>query len=62
MPVLADLAARRYEGQGQPGLTQLLDSLSLANRSRFWLLDPGGSELSGRPLPDRILRGAASAG
>ena len=61
MPVLADLAARRYEGQGQPGLTQLLDSLSLANRSRFWLLDPGGSELSGRPLPDRILRGAASA-
>ncbi len=61
MPVLADLAARRFEQQGQPGLAQLLDNLSLANRSRFWLLNAGGRELSGRPLPDSILRGAASA-
>lgn len=61
MPVLADLAAQRFEQQGQPGLAQLLDSLSLANRSRFWLMDAGGHELSGRPLPDRILRGAVSA-
>ncbi len=61
MPVLADLAARRFEEQGQPGLAQLLDNLSLANRSRFWLLNAGGRELSGRPLPDSILRGAASA-
>ncbi|MGB8887878.1 MAG: HAMP domain-containing sensor histidine kinase [Candidatus Korobacteraceae bacterium] len=61
MPVLADLAARQFEEQGQAGLAQLLDNLSLTNRSRFWLLDSNGRELSGRPLPDRILRGAVSA-
>ncbi len=61
MPVLADIAAQRFEQQGQPGLAQLLDNLSLANRSRFWLVDAGGRELSGRLLPDRILKGAVSA-
>ena len=39
MPVLAGLAAQRFEQQGQPGLSQLLDGLSLPTRSRFWLLD-----------------------
>jgi two-component system sensor histidine kinase CpxA len=61
MPVLASLAAQRFEQQGQPGLSQLLDALSLSNRSRFWLVDGGGHELSGRPIPGRILNGAAAA-
>jgi signal transduction histidine kinase len=61
MPVLAEIAAQRFEQQGQPGLAQLLDNLSLANRSRFWLVDANGHELSGRLLPDRILHGAVSA-
>jgi len=38
-----------------------LDSLSLRNRSRFWLIDANGQELSGQPIPDNILRGAATA-
>jgi two-component system sensor histidine kinase CpxA len=61
MPVLAEIAAQRFEQQGQAGLAQLLDNLSLANRSRFWLVDAGGHELSGRLLPDRIRHGAVSA-
>jgi two-component system sensor histidine kinase CpxA len=61
MPVLASMAAERYEQQGQAGLTQLLDSLSLPRRSQFWLLDNSGRELSGRPVPDQILRGALAA-
>jgi len=61
MPVLASMAAERYEHQGQAGLTQLLDSLSLPRRSQFWLLDDSGRELSGRPVPDQILRGALAA-
>lgn len=61
MPVLASLAAQRFEQQSQAGLSQLLDNLSLANRSRFWLLDGSGRELSGRPLPEQIVRAAAAA-
>jgi len=61
MPVLASLAAQRFEQQGQPGLSHLLDGLSLPHRSRFWLLDSSGRELSGRPLPAQILRAAAAA-
>jgi two-component system sensor histidine kinase CpxA len=61
MPVLASLAAQRFDQQGQPGLSQLLDSLSLPTRSRFWLLDSSGRELSGRPLPEQIVRAAAAA-
>jgi two-component system sensor histidine kinase CpxA len=61
MPVLANLAAQQFEQQGQPGLSQMLDSLSLPTRSRFWLLDASGRELSGRPLPEQIVRAAAAA-
>jgi signal transduction histidine kinase len=61
MPVLASLAAQRFEQQGQPGLVQLLDSLALQNRSRFWLVDANGHELSGRQIPGNILHGAATA-
>ena len=39
----------------------MLDNLSLPGRSRFWLLDGNGRDLSGRPIPDRVLRGAAAA-
>ena len=61
MPVLAQLAAERFEAQGSPGLAQVLDNLSLPGRSRFWLLDGNGRDLSGRPIPDRVLHGAAAA-
>ena len=61
MPVLASLAAQRFEHDGQGGLSQLLDGLSLPHRSRFWLLDANGRELSGRAMPDHILRDAAAA-
>ena len=61
MPALASLAAQRYEQQGPAGLAQLLDSLSLPHRSRFWLVDGNGNELSGRGVPEHILRDAAVA-
>lgn len=61
MPVLADLAAKTFEQQGQGALSALLDSLSLKNRSRFWLVDNSGNELSGRPVPQRILADATEA-
>src|SRR5215469_8009452 len=61
MPVLASLAAERYEQQGSAGLSELLNSLSLPHRSQFWLVDAGGQELTGRTVPDNILRGAAAA-
>lgn len=61
MPVLADYAAKAYEKQGQYGLAQLLDSLSLQNRSKFWLVGANRQELSGRPIPERVLRDASAA-
>ncbi len=61
MPVLADYAAKVYEQQGQAGLAQLLDNLSLQNRSTYWLVDTNGHELSGRPIPERVLRDASAA-
>ncbi len=61
MPVLANDAALRFEQDGQAGLTQLLTTLSLPHRSRFWLLDGDGRELSGQPIPDNIVRSAAAA-
>ena len=61
MPVLADYAAKIYEKQGQAGLAQLLDNLSLQNRSTYWLVDTNGHELSGRPIPERVLRDASAA-
>ena len=61
MPVLADLAAKTFEEQGPAGLQQLLDSLSLNKRSRFWLVDTSGRELTGRAVPDNIYRNAAAA-
>ena len=61
MPVLASLAAQRFEQTGTAGVAQLLDSLSLPHRSRFWLLDGSGNELTGRIVPDRILQAAATA-
>ncbi|MGO9515725.1 MAG: ATP-binding protein [Candidatus Korobacteraceae bacterium] len=61
MPVLADLAAQTFEQQGQAGLAALLDKMSLPNRSRFWLVDGSGHELSGREIPPRILNDASKA-
>ena len=61
MPVLASLAATTFEQRGQAALAMLLDNLSLQNRSRFWLVDPSGRELSGRSIPQRVLHDAAAA-
>src|SRR5271166_6619303 len=61
MPVLASLAAQTFEQQGQAGLSTLLDNLSLQNRSRFWLVDASGQELSGRAIPQRVVDDAAKA-
>jgi len=61
MPVLAHLAAETFERHGQFGLLQLLNSLSLPRRSQFWLLDGDGRELSGQPIPERVIRDAAVA-
>ena len=61
MPVLADLAAQTFEQQGAAALATLLDELSLPNRSRFWLVDAAGNELSGREVPRRVLDDAAKA-
>src|SRR5579863_9478266 len=61
MPVLAQLAAQRYEQQGPAALRQLLDSLSLQHRSRFWLVDARGRELSGESIPQRDLEGGIAA-
>ncbi len=61
MPVLANLAAATFEQQGQAALTTLLDNMSLKDRSRFWLVDASGRELSGRVLPARVLDDAAKA-
>jgi two-component system, OmpR family, sensor histidine kinase CpxA len=62
MPVLANLAAATFEQQGQAGLATLLDSLSLPKRSQFWLVDSEGRELSGRDIPQKVLKDAAAAG
>jgi two-component system sensor histidine kinase CpxA len=61
MPVLADLAAKTFQEQGPAGLQRLLDGLSLSKRSRFWLVDAGGRELTNRRVPDAIFRGALAA-
>ena len=61
MPVLAEVAAVRYQYRGANGLRQLLDGLSLEHRSRYWLVDSAGQELTGRPLPPRILQEALAA-
>ncbi len=61
MPVLANYAAQVYEKQGSVGLSQLLDNLSLQNRSKYWLVNSEGHELAGRQLPERVLRDAAAA-
>jgi len=61
MPVLAEVAALRYQYRGVDGLRQLLDGLSLEHRSRYWLLDSAGRELTGRPVPQRIMQGALAA-
>ncbi len=61
MPILADLAAKTFQEQGPTGLQQMLDNLSLTKRSRFWLVDTSGRELTNRPVPTNILHGAAAA-
>jgi signal transduction histidine kinase len=61
MPVLANHAAQTFEQQGQAALGALLDSLSLRDRSRFWLIDGSGHELSGRQIPQRVLDDGAKA-
>src|SRR5579863_142256 len=61
MPVLALLAAQTYEQQGAAGLQRLLDRISLPHRSRFWLVDGSETEVTGRIVPDDILRGAIAA-
>ncbi len=61
MPILADLAAKTFEEQGPSGLHQLLNNLSLNNRSRFWLVDTSGRELTGGTVPDNIFSNAVAA-
>jgi len=61
MPVLAQVAALQYEQHGPVALRQLLNSLSLEHRSRFWLVDSFGRELSGTPVPPRTLRDGIAA-
>jgi signal transduction histidine kinase len=61
MPVLAEVAAVRYQYRGADGLRQLLDGLSLEHRSRYWLLDSAGHELTGRPVPQQIMQEAVAA-
>lgn len=61
MPALAEMAAQRYEQQGPIALRQLLDSLSLEHRSRFWLVDSSGQELSGKRLSDHVFHAALAA-
>ncbi len=61
MPVLAELAALEYEQHGPVALRRLLDRLSLEHRSRFWLVGSSGQELSGLPMPDRVLHGGLAA-
>jgi signal transduction histidine kinase len=61
MPILADLAAKAFEEQGPAGLRQLLNNLSLSNRSQFWLVDTSGRELTGGTVPNNIFRGAVAA-
>ncbi len=55
VPSLADLAVQRYEQTGQPALRNLLDQSSFKQRSNYWLLDAGGRELSGRPMPPEMI-------
>jgi len=62
MPVLATLAVQTFEQQGPAALAALLDKISLPNRSRYWLVDADGRELSGRPIPPSILQDASKAG
>ena len=61
MPVLAQLSALQYEQNGSAPLRQLLDSLSLQHRSRFWLVDASGNELSGQPITGQVLRNGIAA-
>ena len=61
MPILADLAAETYEKQGPNSLQQLLNNLSLNKRSRFWLIDTSGRELTGGTVPETVYRNAAAA-
>ncbi len=61
MPALAQHAVEAYEQGQQPALRNQLDEFSLKNRSEFWLLDSAGSELSGRPIPPRVLEHAVEA-
>ncbi len=61
MPVLAQLAAQQFEQQGPAGLRQLLHRLALEHRSRFWLVNAAGQELSGEPVSDRVLREGVAA-
>jgi two-component system sensor histidine kinase CpxA len=61
MPVLAQLSALQYEQHGPAALRGLLDSLSLQHRSRFWLVDASGHELSGTPITDQTLRNGIAA-
>ena len=61
MPILADLAARTFQEQGPTGLRQLLNGLSLTKRSRFWLVDASGREMTGQRVPDNVMRGAMAA-
>ena len=61
MPALATLAAQTFEQQGQTGLAALLDKISLPNRSRFWLVDGTGHDLSGHEISQRVLDDGAKA-
>jgi signal transduction histidine kinase len=55
VPSLAELAAQRFEADGQSGLRELLDQSSVGHRANYWLLNGDGQELSGRPMPGEMI-------
>ncbi len=51
IPVLARYAAWRYSKNGQDGLRELFQNITLNKRSAYWLFDDKMNELSGSALP-----------
>jgi two-component system sensor histidine kinase CpxA len=66
VPVLARYAAWRYSKNGQEGLRELFQDITLSNRSAYWLFDEKMNELSSSSLPsdahDAIQRALESGG
>jgi two-component system sensor histidine kinase CpxA len=54
MPQLGRDAAAAYEQGGKPALDDLLNEISLQNRTTYWLLDSNEEQLSSRPAPVQL--------